>query len=238
MRPVRSGADMDPIDSPDAQRGPLLMTAAASQHESDSPSAGDGRQTHGVFWRWDSRARRAALVMLAGLSVVIGWWWFSGQPQDVTPVAVEVRDGDTVTGSVTEAVSAPVGTVLVHVVGKVAEPGVVELPAGARVFDAIEAAGGATKDKALQSVNLARIVVDGEQIVVGTTDGQVGNSRISLNSSDARQLEQIPGVGPVIAERIVQWRTENGPFRSVEELAEVSGIGPALVDRIKDEVGM
>jgi len=128
--------------------------------------------------------------------------------------------------------------VVVHVVGKVAEPGIVELPAGSRVIDAIDAVGGATKTKALESVNLARVVVDGEQIVVGESTQAPGADKVSINSADAAALEQLPGVGPVIAERIVQWRTDNGPFRSVEELAEISGIGPSMVERIADQVRM
>ena len=127
---------------------------------------------------------------------------------------------------------------IVHVVGKVAEPGIVELPAGSRVIDAIEAVGGARNDKALESVNLARIVVDGEQIVVGAPAAGGGDGKVSINAADATALEQLPGVGPVIAERIVAWRTENGPFRSVAELAEISGIGPAMIERIEDQVRM
>lgn len=128
--------------------------------------------------------------------------------------------------------------VVVHVVGKVAEPGIVELPAGSRVIDAIDAVGGATKTKALESVNLARVVVDGEQIVVGESPQAPGADKVSINSADAGALEQLPGVGPVIAERIVKWRTDNGPFRSVEELAEISGIGPSMIERIADQVRM
>jgi competence protein ComEA len=130
-------------------------------------------------------------------------------------------------------------TVVVHVVGKVASPGVVELPAGSRVLDAVEAAGGVTSSRASSTVNLARLVVDGEQIDVGADPrSSGGTSRISLNSADAQQLQQLPGVGPVIAERIVAWRTANGPFRSVAELGEVSGVGPAMIARIEDQVGM
>ena len=192
------------------------------------------------FFAWDPRARKAALALIAALAVIVAWWWFSGQPKELTPVDVDVTSGVAVT---TDKDSAPVRdesqTVIVHVVGKVASPGVVELPAGARVLDAVEAAGGVTKSKALESVNLARIVVDGEQIDVGASaEANGGSSRVSLNSASAEQLQQLPGVGPVIAERIVAWRTKNGPFRSVAELAEVSGIGPAMVEQIEGQVGM
>ena len=108
-----------------------------------------------------------------------------------------------------------------------------------RVLDAVEAVGGVTSSRASSTVNLARLVVDGEQIDVGADPRAMGGtSRISLNSADAQQLQQLPGVGPVIAERIVAWRMANGPFRSVAELGEVSGIGPAMIARIEDQVGM
>ena len=107
------------------------------------------------------------------------------------------------------------------------------------LLDAVEAAGGVTSSRASSTVNLARLVVDGEQIDVGADPrASGGTSRISLNSADAQQLQQLPGVGPVIAERIVAWRTANGPFRSVAELGEVSGVGPAMIARIEDQVGM
>ncbi|HEV8024850.1 MAG TPA: helix-hairpin-helix domain-containing protein, partial [Candidatus Nanopelagicales bacterium] len=73
---------------------------------------------------------------------------------------------------------------------------------------------------------------------VGAPASGGGDGKVSINSADATALEQLPGVGPVIAERIVEWRTKNGPFRSVAELAEISGIGPAMVERIEDQVRM
>lgn len=225
--------------SPEAERGKRLLGIDRDHGAgADAHLDGDGRR---FFFTWDTRARKAALILLGALALVIVWWWISGQPREMTPVEIGVTDGAAVTGTssgMTADAPAQLDTVVVHVVGKVAEPGVVELPAGSRVQDAVEAAGGAVKDKALESVNLARVLVDGEQIDVGATTAESGSTRISLNSSDVKQLQELPGVGPVIAERIVEWRSANGPFRSVEELAEVSGIGPAMVERIRDEVGM
>lgn len=137
--------------------------------------------------------------------------------------------------------SAPLtGEVVVHVTGAVASPGLVRLPAGSRVNDAIEAAGGARSPKALASINLARVLVDGEQIVVGGSASASGSSSstaggINVNSASASELEALPGVGPVLAERIVAWRTTNGPFRSVDELSEVSGIGDAVLAQIRTQ---
>ena len=189
------------------------------------------------FTTWDPRARKAALGLLAGLSVVIAWWWWSGQPETVQPISdTTAVDAEAI------AVDGPLrevsAVVVVHVVGKVADPGLVELPMGARVHDAIEAAGGATKDKALESVNLARPVVDGEQIVVGEPIAGAASSTMSINTASAEELDELPGIGPVIAERIVQWREENGPFTSIDELGEVSGIGPSIIEQIRDQVGM
>ncbi len=141
--------------------------------------------------------------------------------------------------------------VLVHVAGAVANPGVVELAEGARVLDAVARAGGAADDAELTAVNLARVVVDGEQIVVprvgevpatapGPSAGGAASSGaaglVNLNVADATTLETLPGVGPAIAARIIAWRDENGPFRSVDELLAVSGIGEKTLDGFRELV--
>jgi competence protein ComEA len=250
MPTVATGVD-HVITAPAAERA---SRADAEETRATRGFRGASRTRH-FFGAWDGRARRAVLVLIAGLGAVLVWWWVSGQPSSVTTVetddsssAVDVlptpesaaHDSDSGHARANEI--APVvatSTVVVHVVGKVASPGVVELPAGSRVLDAVEAAGGVTSSRASSTVNLARLVVDGEQIDVGADPrASGGTSRISLNSADAQQLQQLPGVGPVIAERIVAWRNTNGPFRSVAELGEVSGVGPAMIARIEDQVGM
>jgi len=128
-----------------------------------------------------------------------------------------------------------VGVVVIDVSGAVAAPGLAELPAGSRVADAIEVAGGATADAVLDDVNLARKVVDGEQIIVprqGDTE-QAGTGLVNLNSADAQQLEALPGVGPVLAQRIVTDREANGPFVTLTDLGRVSGVGDAIVDALQ-----
>jgi len=152
-------------------------------------------------------------------------------------------------------VTAEGGVVVVHVVGQVASPGVVDLPAGSRVDDAIRAAGGATGHADLSALNLARVVVDGDQVVVpapgdpaassagarpavGTAAGGSGpdgsaRATVDLNGADAAALDALPGVGPVLAGRIVDWRQANGRFTSVDQLGEVDGIGPALLARVR-----
>jgi competence protein ComEA len=126
----------------------------------------------------------------------------------------------------------------VHIVGEVQKPGIYDLPSDSRVFEAIFAAGGFT-DKADQgSINLARAIGDGEQIVV-LAKGQVtpvtaqGKNAISLNSATQSQLEELPGVGPTLAARIIDWRLANGGFKKIEDLRNVSGIGNKLFLQIK-----
>jgi competence protein ComEA len=147
--------------------------------------------------------------------------------------------------------------VVVHVAGEVRHPGLVELAAGSRVADAVEAAGGATRRAVTSSVNLARPLVDGEQVVVlGRGDGPVvaapgppgagvpggGTSAggtsgpVNLNTASLEQLDALPGIGPVLAQRILEWRSANGRFTTVEELGEVSGIGDATLADLRPAV--
>jgi competence protein ComEA len=140
--------------------------------------------------------------------------------------------------------------VLVHVVGAVKGPGVVALAGGSRVLDAVSAAGGASRKADLSLLNLARPVVDGEQIRVpahgettaAAVEGGVGGAptpapgKLNLNTADESALDTLPGVGPVLAGRIVQWRSENGRFTSVDELAEVTGIGDHVLEGLRELV--
>ena len=143
-----------------------------------------------------------------------------------------------------------------HVVGQVRHAGVVRLPAGSRVQDALAAAGGARTGADLTAVNLARLLVDGEQIVV-PKPGQrwspppalphrdrpevaqvvpAAGVPVDLNSATADQLDALPGVGPVLAGRILDWRAQHGRFSSVDELGEVSGIGEKVLARLRSMV--
>lgn len=156
------------------------------------------------------------------------------------------------------------GKVTVHVVGQVRRPGIVTLDAGARVADAIDEVGGATGRADLGSVNLARLLVDGEQVVVpkpgesiaaapapgaaapaagapagGAPAGgaaPAAGGTVNLNTADLATLETLPGVGPVLAQRILDWRTEHGRFTAVEELGEVSGIGDKIYAQLAPKV--
>ena len=140
--------------------------------------------------------------------------------------------------------------VVVHIVGQVAHPGLVTLPAGARVADAIRAAGGALQTTDLAGVNLARILVDAEQVVVPkpgewvpsssggapTGGGSGSGGLVNLNAATLSDLDGLPGIGPVLAQRILDWRTEHQRFSSVDELGEVPGIGPKLLAQLRSKV--
>jgi competence protein ComEA len=137
------------------------------------------------------------------------------------------------------APATPGGTVVVDVAGKVRRPGIATLPAGSRVVDAIRRAGGARPGVDLTSLNLARVLVDGEQILVGVPSAPgvaasassrpgaagAGDGLVNINTATLEQLDSLPGVGPVTAQKILDWRTAHGSFTAIDELLEVDGIG-------------
>ncbi|WP_324503966.1 ComEA family DNA-binding protein, partial [Nocardioides sp.] len=178
------------------------------------------------------------------------WWLLRTEPRPVPPAAQAVRTGP---GWPQPSPAGPVGApsaavspsveVVVDVAGKVRRPGIVVLEAGARVVDALQAAGGARPGVDLSSVNLARLLVDGEQILVGgagpaptPAPGQpvpgAPAALVDLNTADQTQLESLPEVGPVTAQAIIGWREEHGGFTSVDQLLDVDGIGEATLSRI------
>ena len=177
-----------------------------------------GAAPRGVRWRVEPKA---ALSLALALALVVALVWWSATPFDASAPVVD-PDG-----------FASVATLplVVDVAGAVASPGVMELPAGARVRDAIGAAGGFLDDADRSSINLARLLVDGEQVYVAIA-GEGRGGPVNVNAADAAALEALPGIGPVLAERIVADRAANGPFASIEDLERVSGVGPSLVARL------
>lgn len=134
--------------------------------------------------------------------------------------------------------------ITVHVAGEVVAPGLVEIASGSRVADAVAAAGGSTRDADLTSVNLAAELRDGEQIVIpgpaaGPAGGAVGaDGRVRINAASVGELEQLPGVGPVLAGRIAAYRDEHGAFTVVEDLLDVPGIGEGKLETLRDAVAL
>lgn len=135
----------------------------------------------------------------------------------------------------------------VHVSGEVEEPGLYRLSGDARVVDAVAAAGGFTDQAAPEGVNLARVISDGEQLLVpakgadGAAEGAAapaedGDGRVNLNTADVEALDTLPRVGPAIAQRIIEWREENGRFTSVDDLMAVPGIGEKMLSSLRDLV--
>lgn len=188
-----------------------------------------------------------ALVVLALVAVgAAGWLTWRAQGGDVT--ATLVSPGVTVASSAAAAVPAPAASgpaavpgVVVQVLGVVRRPGVYRLPAGSRVADALEAAGGLRPGRSSGLLNLARVLVDGEQVVVSpkagarppaAPTGGTSAGPVDLNTADAAALDVLPGVGPVTAQAILDWRTEHGGFASVDQLREVDGIGPKTYERL------
>jgi competence protein ComEA len=218
-----------------------------------------------------SQGHVGVLALLLAVALLLGGWaWLRSGGTTTAPVAaprVTAPAGSPSAsglplpspGSSTTAVGA-VGAsppasgaaeVVVHVAGRVRRPGIVVLPTGSRVVDAVRRAGGFAPGVGPRSaaLNLARVLVDGEQIVVGQPGGASAGAStgaptaaggatpmVSLNTADEAGLESLPGVGPVTAAAILQWRTEHGPFTAVEQLLEVSGIGEATLAQIEPHV--
>lgn len=177
--------------------------------------------------------------MLLVASLAVGaWWWWTGRPREVIPAPTVLTSGIALPGAPAPSGPAPAqGSVVVHVIGKVLHPGLVHLPPGSRVADAVAAAGGVTDAQADSTVNLARLLIDGEQVAVGVSaPGASGTTAVSLSTATPDQLDSLPGIGPVLAARIVSWRTSHGPFHSVDQLADVPGIGPSLLSQLSGAV--
>lgn len=254
------------------QVAPMAASAASERQDpafwerrfDDPPRPAAGRRVHGGGWRdrLVERGRdlladtRAGVVVLVVVAVVAGFVWYrlgaggeahgdapaaSASPTTVTTAKPQpsVTAASAGTPAATKAAS---GRIAVHVAGAVTHPGVVELVAGARVIDAIEAVGGALPDGDLDRLNLAARVADGERVYVGkpgvadpgaatsSVDGTGGGAaapgaKINLNTATQAQLEELPGVGPAFAQAILAERQRRGGFTSVNDLRSVRGIG-------------
>lgn len=167
---------------------------------------------------------KITLAVIAGGALILGWLlWPRSEPESVIYETDESSQWES-------------SEISVHLVGEILNPGLYKLPLGSRVSDVVDLAGGISEKASMESINLARILVDGEQIIVKSSIQHQDelNSKISINDAGADQLDQLPGVGPSIAGKIVDYRDKNGPFRSLEQLTEVSGIGTKMLENIRD----
>ncbi|WP_370740925.1 helix-hairpin-helix domain-containing protein [Streptomyces sp. Ncost-T10-10d] len=213
----------------------------------------------------EPRTLAALAVVLIAAAVFAAVHFWSARPHSVrAPDPVNeaahvgtsgpVTDGAGVPGSSPgpPPTTGPGGHIVVDVSGKVRSPGIHQLPSGARVADALRAAGGARPGVDLSGINRARVLMDGEQIVVGAPPGPPAaastggaaagggsptSGPVSLNRATLEQLDTLPGVGPVLAQHIVDYRTQHGGFRSVDELREVNGIGDRRFADLQPLVG-
>jgi competence protein ComEA len=195
----------------------------------------------------DVLALLVLLLAAAGLTAVV-WWTTRPVPLAAAPPVPSAAPSPWPSGGADDAPDAPAAAttpppVTVHVAGRVARPGVVVLPAGSRVADAVAAAGGATPDAAVETLNLARPLVDGEQVRVpapgeplpptptpppaAPTAPTASEGPLDLNTATLDALDALPGIGPVTAQRILDHRQAIGRFADVGQLLEVPGIGPS-----------
>lgn len=185
----------------------------------------------------------AALVVLVVAGV--GWAAFS----TMRAPAFEVHAGEAIAPSSSEPEAVEVkAQVYVYVTGAVANPGVYSLDEGLRVCDAVEAAGGLTEDADASTVNLARVLSDGEHIALptkaevetalaqGSAGGAAASSLVNINTADASALETLSGVGSATAQAIISDREQNGPFSTIEDLMRVDGIGEKKFAKLKDSI--
>jgi len=168
----------------------------------------------------------AAVAVAVALGAAFLVWDSQPSPQPLPTLVSTVSSGQAHGGEIVVAVS-----------GQVHRPGLVRLPVGSRVADALQAAGGVLPGTDLSAVNLARKLADGELIAVGVT-ASAEPGPLNLNSATLAQLDALPGVGPVLAQRIIDFRTKRGGFKQVDELRQVDGIGEETFVRLKDLVAV
>lgn len=275
VRQFRSAGD-DPADQDEFEDAFDDELEGEFEDEFDGPRV-PPRVVPGVVGEWSRRLadqtppglravrvrvgpRAVAGAVLLGLLVAAGLGfaaWRSwpdpvAQQGEVLPARTAPVAAGTPLGTPSSSTTASSASVVVHVAGRVLRPGVVTLSAGSRVADALTAAGGPAEGADLDALNLARVLQDGEQVLVpapgqpgtvaapvpaGGSSGAPG-ARVDLNSATAADLDALPGVGEVLAGRIVSWREENGRFTSVDDLGEVQGIGPKVLEGLRDLVSV
>lgn len=192
-----------------------------------------------------SRAQLAVYAAVAVVALMLGARWIRSGEETTTAGASSSSQPFDDGSAEGEATFEPSGDdLVVHVAGAVRKPGVYRMPDGSRVTDAIERAGGATRDAAPDSLNLAAPLADGQQVVLpsttpaGATPGAAAapDAPISLGTATVEDLDTIEGIGPVTAAAIIEFRDQNGGIGSVDELDEVSGIGPTTLEALRSRL--
>jgi len=233
---------------------------AADDDVDESPDSVDVRQ----WERWGPASLRPVVVGISLTALVM--WVLTHMSTMTTPAVISMATGSSIavasndvsSSAMANSAGAPPSgttsvvaqTVVVQILGEVHEPGLVTVPSGARVSDAIEAAGGLLSPRSSGGLNLARRVVDGEQIIVShkvpttmpvssstssgfSSSGGFAGGTVDLNAADVAALDALPGVGPVMAARIIAWRDQHGRFTTINQLREISGIGQRTFERLK-----
>jgi len=243
-----SDADEDPAWDDEAQPadrptdGDVALPGGLGRHRAPGRTARLDPGRPGAWALW-------AVALLAA-ATVIGWTWLHRPAVDTVDQVDQVTAASTTPPAATSSsgtAGTDGGTVVVSVVGQVGAPGLVTLPAGARVADALAAAGGLLPGADTSVVNAAALLTDGQQVAVGVPGaapatgsapgpGAADGGPVDLNTATVADLDALPGIGPVLAQRIIDHRTAHGPFTSVDELDDVSGIGPAIFADLADRV--
>ncbi|MGW2779020.1 helix-hairpin-helix domain-containing protein [Streptomyces olivaceoviridis] len=251
--------ESEPVPEPVPEPTPGVSGAAPGRRE----RAGLALRERMPVWlqtRYGVERRGAvalAVVLVAAAVFAVQHFW-AGRPQQVSaPQVVRAqapftkKGGGATAGPAVGTSATPGPEIVVDISGKVRKPGIRRLPAGARVADALRAAGGVRPGVSTEGLNRARFLVDGEQVVVGTPaaappapaggslTGSAGTgppAPVSLNTATVDQLDTLPGVGPVLAQHIIDYRTQHGGFRSVDQLREVNGIGDRRFTDLRDLV--